>query len=720
MASKLKRRSSVLVRNSSLNNSVSSSEDPNAEMEQMDDEARDEAEERRARTKKRHSLGRAQLGHGTPAAGVAAATAGTPAGSGVSGYSAAKLAEHYNNCMKLSAENKINVKNAFQLRLIDYMAEMLKKKKSDMDNFQAASCALDASTKIYAYRVDSVHNETMKLASGVGSGQANKNEADKGENAEDLGEGEDGGAKKPKKKRRKANTVEKNLNNINCVKFDLEFDIDPLFKKVSAQFDAGGSGGQFLSTLAMKNDTCELILDSSAHMDAGSSVEGNEKSYNDTLDLEGIKPVIRDDALICPTFSRFSFRDWSLEQEELDSSMSQGVGDGLPGVNLPPLHNDDHAFDADAAQNDFGGDDDGGFFGDDANEFNDDMGGEDEGGNNPMPPPQVSNPRTNLWDHIAVRPSEYSYFDTGSLMAWAGPKHWQFSKLRRMNKPAAAGASESDKKKKKEKELMVFSDLDSKTSLLLDKVVKAVSVPKKCLTLQPKTIASWDSEKYLLPEDFHYSGNNFSRLHSMKGCSVEKQNARNSQPVDDSVAEYDYDNLNDSQNFCPNVDRDKNAYSQGLDNNFDDVGGFTNVFSQTVVGEEAGGIGLVAAPNRVEKIQIGYAKHAKKVDMRKLKNVEWSLLENSILNASHNDSNKENKDDSNSSEVSALEVKDNESKPYTFSDMYKTLKQPTVLPSKMTESLSLPLAFLALLHLCNEKTLTLESTDPSNITIKKG
>ena len=54
--------------------------------------------------------------------------------------------------MKLSAENKINVKNAFHLQLIDYMTEMMRKKASDLDNFQAASCALDASAKIYAYR----------------------------------------------------------------------------------------------------------------------------------------------------------------------------------------------------------------------------------------------------------------------------------------------------------------------------------------------------------------------------------------------------------------------------------------------------------------------------------------------------------------------------------------------------------------------------------------
>ena len=61
------------------------------------------------------------------------------AGSAVRGFSNAQLSEHYANCMKLSVENKINVKNAFHLQLIDYMTEMMRKKASDMDNFQVRS-----------------------------------------------------------------------------------------------------------------------------------------------------------------------------------------------------------------------------------------------------------------------------------------------------------------------------------------------------------------------------------------------------------------------------------------------------------------------------------------------------------------------------------------------------------------------------------------------------
>merc|ERR1711983_491182 len=104
--------------------------------------------------------------------------------------------------MKLSAENKINIKNAFHLQLIDYMAEMMKtKKNSDMDNFQAASCALDASAKIYAYRVDGVHSDTLKLAGGVGKSieEGKENQAEDNDNGEPNGQ-DDGEIEKKKSK----------------------------------------------------------------------------------------------------------------------------------------------------------------------------------------------------------------------------------------------------------------------------------------------------------------------------------------------------------------------------------------------------------------------------------------------------------------------------------------------------------------------------------------
>merc|ERR1711942_561611 len=118
------------------------------------------------------------------------------------------------------------------------MSEMVRRKNADMNNFQVASCTLDASTKIYAYRVDSIHTDTLKMAGGLGRTQ------DKKDNAEGAEEGQEGtGLEGHKKKRtKKRNTVETNIKNLNLTSFDLEYDIDPLFKKQAAQFDDGRSG----------------------------------------------------------------------------------------------------------------------------------------------------------------------------------------------------------------------------------------------------------------------------------------------------------------------------------------------------------------------------------------------------------------------------------------------------------------------------------------------
>lgn len=62
--------------------------------------------------------------------------------------------------------------------------------------FQAASCTLDASAKIYAYRVDCVHIDTIKMAGGLGR-TSNETE-DKDENA--LADGDQEGQNKTKKK----------------------------------------------------------------------------------------------------------------------------------------------------------------------------------------------------------------------------------------------------------------------------------------------------------------------------------------------------------------------------------------------------------------------------------------------------------------------------------------------------------------------------------------
>jgi condensin complex subunit 2 len=692
----------------------------------------DEEKERKQRRglQKRQSFGAAAAAAAeastSPAPGTPTAASITESvTASIAGYSTAQLAEHYANCMKLSAENKINIKNAFQLKLIDYMAEMLRKKQSDMDNFQAASCALDASTKIYAYRVDSVHSETLKLASGVGRTATGK----KGE-GDDEGPGAEGGErgeaddadvagdeaiKKRIRKKKKSNTVEKNLANINLSKFELEFDVDPLFKKVSAQFDSGAGGGQFLSTLQMRNDGCELLLDSNALV-SEIDAKTNDDATSITLDVK--MPQITEDMLVCSAFSTFSFCNWSLEkEEELHRSMQEEAS--ARDKELPV--NSDHAFDADAAAN-------ANFDDMEAQDYADDFGGDDmdyagnddrEDMHRNLEKPRRMFDINVLKNHLASVPTEYTYFDSGLLGAWAGPKHWKFRAGPSVHKTLFSEEDGSKRaRRKKEKLLLDFEKLLNRSDVgLLEDVEKSMSIPTRPITLQGKTMQNWNDDGLILPEDLHYSGKDFIILDSLpKFHVVAMSNASDTQAIDDSVDDYNFDNPNDTLNYCPPADDGASEYPQATGEIETSCG---NTFFTQANAAESTNIfegGLVAAPNRVEKVQIGYAKFAKKIDMRKLKAVEWSLIQEcpSFLLSS------EDKENSSTNKTEDVTISTEVTKDLRFSNMYEALRKNDRLPSKMVESLSVPLAFVALLHLCNEQTLEVTNChDLSDLTIRK-
>ena len=97
-------------------------------------------------------------------------------------------------------------------------------------------------------------------------------------------EGEEGmntqdGAGKKRKRIKKSATVEKNLKNINIGKMELEFDVDPLFKKTTSQFDAAGGGGnQFLASLRLRDDTSALMMDSETILETRTTVTPAKKA----------------------------------------------------------------------------------------------------------------------------------------------------------------------------------------------------------------------------------------------------------------------------------------------------------------------------------------------------------------------------------------------------------------------------------------------------------
>ncbi|XP_078312150.1 condensin complex subunit 2-like [Crassostrea virginica] len=663
----------------------------------------------------------------------------------LSGLSATQLADHYSSCIKLSAENKINAKNAFGLHLIDYMSDLVKKK--ELDNFQVASTTLDASAKIYAGRVDAIHAETYKVLTGLGrSGDKPKTDEDGGEEAmeEDGVPGEEQSEEIKKKKRtKKNNTIESNLKIINVSKVDLEFEVDPLFKVMSAAFDEGGSSGLLLNNLRCYDDRQELILDSSSDItQVDYSVDPSQRKPINMSEIKGMfRGVDLNTREVCPSFSSFEFSNW-------DSSMETSV---------VPSGSNTHAFDIDAEtepieetghdMGDLPADlDDMAVEGAFAEDNADDDG--DIGGDNQITEKSICigdgkaaelmqsairdlthGTTGTLLSVLASEPSDYSYFNKALLRAWAGPAHWRIGPLSKDPKTKSI----VDKTQKNKKALIDIDYDEVKEEKDFAKFFK----PSKSLTLTKSTLSKYSKVKNTLPKDLHYDADKLFRLFC-KGQVMIKRQDTTSADIDEEIENYNYENPNDKENFCPKGDED-------ADDDEEAVGGFDftageGTFNQddytmqpdsslnntTLMGDK-----LVSQPNKVAKIDINYAKTAKKLDVKKLKGVIWHLLTTKSKKGSENDPASGSMEESQAegprekpSENETDSTKDGGSPgtdmngSLSFQDLLNDL--PQNVSTHMAKNLSVPIAFVCLLHLANEKTLKIESENMSDLKISQG
>lgn len=129
----------------------------------------------------------------------------------------------------------------------------------DGDAWKTISATLDAGSKIYGFRVDLVHQNTYKVLGGLHRTQVNPNGRAANEEQKEL-------EQEQMRKRKLANTggentLEKNPAALDTNKYDLEFEIDPLFQQTSAKFDEAGAKGLLMNNLTI-NENLMLALDS--------------------------------------------------------------------------------------------------------------------------------------------------------------------------------------------------------------------------------------------------------------------------------------------------------------------------------------------------------------------------------------------------------------------------------------------------------------------------
>lgn len=127
---------------------------------------------------------------------------------------------------------------------------LLRNNTDNSINFQRASCTLDGCVKIWTSRVDSVGTETGKLLSNLANEGKAAADGDEDEAGSDNPDGNDGGGRK-RKNHRPESTLAKNAAQLKSKKLDLEFGVDPLFKKTCADFDEGGAQGLLMNHLSL-------------------------------------------------------------------------------------------------------------------------------------------------------------------------------------------------------------------------------------------------------------------------------------------------------------------------------------------------------------------------------------------------------------------------------------------------------------------------------------
>ena len=254
-----------------------------------------------------------------------------------------------------------------------------------------------------------------------------------------------------------------------------------------------------------------------------------------------------------------------------------------------------------------------------------------------------------------------SYFDEALQKNWAGPEHWRIRKVKDINKPATAA------KARKEKELF---EIDF-ASPLSQEIAQTIYTPATSNTVISLPKKDWKSKtRNLLPDDKHFNSKQLLRLFlkpkarmgSRRSAPGTKsggfgQPKEEEAPVgemdeafwankegpadgdDENLPQGDYDAnffQDDGLPMAGGIDDDddmefadaRDHFSPGAEERGEGgMDGINNVLNggmtQATDGEGAFGTQLVTQSRRLRPEYVQYARVAKKVDVRRLKEELW-------------------------------------------------------------------------------------------------
>eukprot|EP01084_Bolivina_argentea_P252372 423597_1 len=198
-------------------------------------------------------------------------------------YTNEELVHIYKDCIVKAQQGKINQLNAWTLHLVDNIEEITdlnqnrqndESSSQQQNAFARASHTIDAASKIYGYRVDSVHNKTYKVLGSIHQQNA-------GDMSASQMDGDDLAAEAKRKRRERNRNVGKatlcssdKAHKLNETLKNLCVEVDALFHKTASCFDEGGAKGLLMNTLYVQNG-CDIVFDSSTKIEQNEDITLN-------------------------------------------------------------------------------------------------------------------------------------------------------------------------------------------------------------------------------------------------------------------------------------------------------------------------------------------------------------------------------------------------------------------------------------------------------------
>ena len=589
-------------------------------------------------------------------------------------------------------------------------------------------------------------------------------------------------------------------------KFELEFSVDPLFKKASADFDEGGAKGLLLNHLAIdaqgrivfdSSDDAEPLTQAAEAIRERNSIQGTyslgatgaiselterEDVFYSDINLSMLCSKFfpdldrLDTQDICPSLKNLNLsessitsdlpflkapEDWRHDKDVLpQNQLSEKSGIFLDDENAAGFDDDNEVFEAFDGPANTGFGEGGEAWARDAalepqmrvysTDFAENLGETPNLEGSEQAPGFVTTDSIHLVStHRGRDGNEHddvlNYFDNALQKNWAGPEHWKIRKMK-----ATTTATSSGPTKRKEKESFEI-DFASPLSPALADLIYTPASSNAAISLS-KT-ARISKSRNLLPDDKHFNSRQLvqlflkpkarigtgrvfknSRRDGLKSgpekhanevvderfwaqqndVATDQNEEGNPQPQGNYDANFFQDDGIGFANGPPEDDDEfadaREAFSPGLDSF--PKGGPAAFGDPQINNAHDGAFGsqLVTQSRKLRPEYVQYARVAKKVDVRRLKQEMWKGLDfegvskiascvcaNLMLTDIQNNRAK-------STPARAPPLEDDK-KPSKFTRIMNGLQQ--VYPKPAMADISTSYCFICLLHLANEKGLTL-------------